>query len=44
MSMSVKTENLIKLEPSWLEHLEEEFSKDIYAEFTELFIGRKILI
>ena len=26
--MSVKAESPIKLEPSWLEHLEEEFSKD----------------
>ena len=43
MSMPVKTENLIKLEPSWLEHLEEEFSKDYMQSLRRFLLEEKSL-
>ena len=41
MSISVKSENPIKLESSWLEHLEEEFSKDYMQSLQRFLLEEK---
>jgi uracil-DNA glycosylase len=43
MSMPVRPENPIKLEPSWLERLEEEFSKDYMQSLRRFLLEEKSL-